>query len=58
MATADKAPSPVRIVTADDHPTIVRMVREISNDHPHFEVIGEASDGAHAVALVEEPEPT
>jgi DNA-binding NarL/FixJ family response regulator len=55
MATADKAPSPVRIVIADDHPTIVRMVREIPNDHPHFEVIGEASDGAHAVALVEEP---
>jgi DNA-binding NarL/FixJ family response regulator len=53
MATAEKAPSPVRIVIADDHPVIVRMVRETLNHHPHFEVIGEAPDGAHAVALVE-----
>lgn len=57
MATAGKAPSPIRIVIADDHPTIIRMVREILNEQPHFQVIGEAPDGAHAVALVEELEP-
>lgn len=36
---------------------LVRMVREILNGHPHFSVIGEATDGVHAVALVQELKP-
>ena len=39
----------VRILIADDHPMIRRAVRSTLQDHPHFEVCGEAFDGAQAV---------
>ena len=41
----------VRILVADDHPTIMKMVKRILNAHPGFEVVGEARDGEHAVSL-------
>jgi CheY-like chemotaxis protein len=41
----------VRILIADDFPTILQMVKQILNAHPGFEVVGEAPDGHHAVAL-------
>jgi CheY-like chemotaxis protein len=43
----------VRILVADDFPTILQLVKDILNAHPGFEVVGEACDGDHAVALAE-----
>src|ERR1700680_172567 len=39
----------VRILIADDHPVIRKRVRSILEDHPRFEVCGEATDGAKAI---------
>jgi DNA-binding NarL/FixJ family response regulator len=39
----------VRILIADDHPMIRRAVRSTLQEHTHFEVCGEAFDGAQAV---------
>jgi two-component system nitrate/nitrite response regulator NarL len=43
----------VRILIADDHPTILEMVKAILKAYPGFEVVGEARDGRHAVRLAE-----
>lgn len=43
----------IRILIADDHPTILDMVKRILKAHPGFEVVGEARDGQHAVSLAE-----
>jgi CheY-like chemotaxis protein len=43
----------VRILIADDFPTILNLVKNILNAHPGFEVVGEARDGDHALALAE-----
>lgn len=47
MATAAKRP--LRVLVVDDHPLIREAVRKTLEDHPKFEVVGEASDGAQAV---------
>jgi CheY-like chemotaxis protein len=47
----------VRILVADDFPTILQLVKEILNVHPGFEVVGEARDGHQAVALAEALKP-
>jgi len=47
----------VRILVADDFPTILQLVKDILNAHPGFEVVGEARDGDHAVALAEALQP-
>jgi len=47
----------VRILIADDIPTILQLVKNILNAHPGFEVVGEARDGDHAVALAEALKP-
>lgn len=39
----------VRVLIADDHPVIRGMVRSTLQQHPKFEVCGEAADGAQAV---------
>src|SRR6266404_5102596 len=39
----------VRILIADDHPGIRMRVRSTLERHPHFEVCGEAADGAKAI---------
>jgi DNA-binding NarL/FixJ family response regulator len=39
----------VRILIADNHPVIRKAVRATLQVHPHFEVCGEAMDGAQAV---------
>ena len=39
----------VRVLIADDHPVIRRMVRPTLQLHPEFEVCGEAEDGAQAI---------
>lgn len=47
----------VRILLADDVPTILQLVKQILNAHPGFEVVGEARDGHHAVVLAEALKP-
>jgi DNA-binding NarL/FixJ family response regulator len=39
----------VRVLIADDHQVIRKMVRSTLQSHPHFEVCGEAADGAQAI---------
>ena len=47
----------LRILIADDHPTILQMVKQILTAEPGFEVIGEARDGQDAVTLAEALKP-
>ncbi len=47
----------VRILVADDFPAILQLVKDILNAHPGFEVVGEARDGDHAVAMAEALKP-
>jgi DNA-binding NarL/FixJ family response regulator len=37
-------------VIADDHPTILRMVKNTLSGKAHIEIVGEAIDGVQAVA--------
>jgi DNA-binding NarL/FixJ family response regulator len=41
----------IRILIADDQPTILKMVKQILQAHSGFEVVGEAPDGRQAVTL-------
>ena len=47
----------VRILLADDHVVMRRGLRLVLEEHPDFEVVGEASDGREAVALASEVKP-
>jgi CheY-like chemotaxis protein len=47
----------LRILIADDHPTILQMVRQILTAQAGFEVVGEARDGQHALTLAEALKP-
>jgi DNA-binding NarL/FixJ family response regulator len=47
----------VRVLIADDNPTIMGMVKKILNARPGFDVVGEASDGQQAVILAESLKP-
>jgi NarL family two-component system response regulator LiaR len=42
------------ILIADDHPLFRRSVKEILENEPDFEVVGEAPDGVEAVRLADE----
>jgi DNA-binding NarL/FixJ family response regulator len=48
---------PVRIVIADDHPIFRDGLRKLLEEEPDLEVVGEAADGAQAVALARELKP-
>jgi len=39
----------VRVLIADDQPVIRKLVRSTLQSHPHFEVCGEATNGAQAI---------
>jgi two-component system, NarL family, nitrate/nitrite response regulator NarL len=39
----------VRVLIADDHPVIRRIVRSTLQAHPHFEVCGEVENGLEAI---------
>jgi DNA-binding NarL/FixJ family response regulator len=47
----------IRILIADDHPIIRRMVRSTLEQHPRFEVCGEAFDGAKAIEAAQRLKP-
>ena len=55
QATAERRR--VRVLIADDHSVIRRMVRSTLESHPHFEVCGEAEDGVQAIKAAEELKP-
>jgi len=58
VAVLQNQPRPtIRILVADDHPTILEMVKTILKAHHGFEVVGEARDGQHAVSLAESLKP-
>jgi two-component system response regulator NreC len=47
----------IRIILADDHAIIRRGLRLVLQEHPDFEVIGEAGDGREAISLAESLNP-
>lgn len=47
-------PSPVRIVLIDDHDLVRRGIRTLLESEDDIEVVGEASDAAGGITLVEE----
>ncbi|MFJ7203961.1 response regulator [Streptomyces sp. NPDC098789] len=49
--TADHRPPPVRVLLADDQQLVRAGFRALLDAQPDIEVVGEASDGAEAVAL-------
>jgi DNA-binding NarL/FixJ family response regulator len=48
---------PIRIVIADDHVLVRAGIRALVERMPDLEVVGEASDGAEAIRLVEKTSP-
>ncbi len=53
----DKKESSVRIVIADDHTIFRDGLRRLLEAEPELEVVGEAADGAEAVAQTRELRP-
>lgn len=51
------APSPIRVVVADDHLIVRAGVKSILTNEPGFEVVGEAEDGDVAITQTIELEP-
>jgi|SRR5271156_5329301 len=49
VTTVSQIDRRVRILIADDHPIIRRVVRSTLQQHPHFEICGEAVNGAEAI---------
>ncbi len=52
-----KSSQPVRILLADDHPIFRDGLRRLLEAEPGFRVVGEASDGAEAVAMAKKLKP-
>ncbi len=47
----------IQIVIAEDHALVREGTRQILEDHPGLEVVGEAEDGEEAVAMVSRLQP-
>src|SRR3984893_9207542 len=54
---AGVAAAPIRIVVADDHPVVRFGVKNMLENEPGFEVVGEAHDGHEAITQTLELEP-
>jgi DNA-binding NarL/FixJ family response regulator len=48
---------PTRIVIADDHAIFRQGLRKLFDEHPEFCIVGEASNGAEAIAIVTRLQP-
>jgi two-component system, NarL family, nitrate/nitrite response regulator NarL len=57
MARTREAADPIRVVIADDHKILRAGVSQLLSGERDFEVVGEAGDGAEAVALVQQLQP-
>jgi DNA-binding NarL/FixJ family response regulator len=57
MRTNPTPDARIRVVVADDHPSVRGMVRSALQQHPHFEVCGEAENGADAIEEVKRARP-
>ena len=44
--------TPIRVAIVDDHPVVRDGLRGMLSSDPDMEVVGEASDGSEALALV------
>jgi two-component system, NarL family, nitrate/nitrite response regulator NarL len=47
----------VRVLVADDHPAMRRALARLVTEHPAFELVGEATDGAEAIDMIEAVSP-
>jgi DNA-binding NarL/FixJ family response regulator len=50
-------PKKITVLLVDDHPLLRQALRAVLEKEPDMEVVGEASDGAEAVALAEKLRP-
>jgi DNA-binding NarL/FixJ family response regulator len=53
----EDSPEPIRVIIAEDHAVVREGTRQLLEREPDLEVVGEAADGAEAVALVERLRP-
>jgi DNA-binding NarL/FixJ family response regulator len=51
------APAPLKVLIADDHPLILAGIRRTLEAHEDLEVVGTASSGREALALIERRRP-
>jgi DNA-binding NarL/FixJ family response regulator len=54
---AGAAPTPIRVLLADERPLFANAVQTMLATHPRFELVGVAFDGEEAVDLATELEP-
>ena len=47
----------IRVIVADDHPIIRKMVRSVLQEQPHIEVCAEADNGAQALEQAKKIKP-
>ena len=52
-ASQQEAPPSIRVLIADDHAVVREGIRHVLASEVGFEIVGEAADGAQAVALAE-----
>jgi len=57
VTTVSQIDRTVRILIADDQPIIRRVVRSTLQQHPHFEICGEAVNGAEAIVEAKRLQP-